>query len=61
MKICVDVAEAAVRLEELIDLALRQDDVVISRSDRPVALLAALSDEEKQRLATNERMSGQRT
>lgn len=61
MKIFVDAAEAAERLEELIDLALRQDDVVIWRGDQPSALLTALSDEEKQQLAAKKRTSDCRT
>lgn len=61
MKVFVDAGEAAERLEELIDLALRQDDVVICRSDQPVALLTGLSDDEKQHLAKKEQISGHRS
>ncbi|WP_425517703.1 hypothetical protein [Rhizobium redzepovicii] len=39
MVIFADVEEAAERLEELIELALRQDEVYMSRDGRPVALL----------------------
>jgi prevent-host-death family protein len=42
MKICVEVAEAAERLEELIDLALRGDEVVVCRAGNPVAVVMAV-------------------
>lgn len=42
MKICVEVAEAAERLEELIDLALRGDEVVACRVGNPVAVIMAV-------------------
>jgi antitoxin (DNA-binding transcriptional repressor) of toxin-antitoxin stability system len=42
VKICVEIAEAAERLEELIDLALRDDEVVICREGDPVAVIAAI-------------------
>ncbi|PPJ49165.1 type II toxin-antitoxin system prevent-host-death family antitoxin [Rhizobium sp. KAs_5_22] len=37
MKVSVEIAEAAERLEELIDLVLREDEVVICRAGEPVA------------------------
>ncbi|MET3588795.1 antitoxin (DNA-binding transcriptional repressor) of toxin-antitoxin stability system [Pseudorhizobium tarimense] len=40
MKIFADVAEAADRLEELIDLARRGDTVLICRQAKPVAELS---------------------
>lgn len=43
MKIFVDVGEAAERLEELIDLVFRQDEVFFCRGERPIAQLTALS------------------
>ena len=43
MKICVEIAEAAERLDELIDLALRDDEVVICRDGNPVAVIVAIS------------------
>ena len=39
MKILVEIAEAADRLEELIDLALREDEVVICRQGDPIAVI----------------------
>jgi len=42
MKICVEVAEAAERLEELIDLALRGDEIVVCRVGNPVAVIMAV-------------------
>ncbi|WP_104826282.1 prevent-host-death family protein [Rhizobium sp. NXC24] len=42
MKICVEIAEASERLEELIALALRGDEVVIGRDSQPIAVLEAL-------------------
>ncbi|PSH55266.1 type II toxin-antitoxin system Phd/YefM family antitoxin [Phyllobacterium sophorae] len=42
MKICVEIAEAAERLEELIDLALRDDEVTICRDGHPVAAMTAI-------------------
>jgi hypothetical protein len=42
MKICVESAEAAERLDELIDLALRDDEVVIYSSGHPVAVVEAM-------------------
>ena len=39
MKILVEIAEAADRLEELIDLALREDEVVICRKGDPIAVI----------------------
>ncbi|WJH38406.1 type II toxin-antitoxin system prevent-host-death family antitoxin (plasmid) [Aliirhizobium terrae] len=43
MRIFVDVDEAAARFEELIELALRGDEVLICRSGKPVAELTAIS------------------
>ena len=43
MRIFVDVDEAAKRLEELIELALRGDEVLICRAGKPVAELTAIS------------------
>lgn len=40
MKIFVDVREAAERLEELVDLVFRADEVFVCRGERPVAQLA---------------------
>ncbi|AYD04559.1 prevent-host-death family protein [Neorhizobium sp. NCHU2750] len=42
MQIFVDVDEAAERLEELIELAARGDEVLICRSGKPVAELTAI-------------------
>ena len=39
MKILVEIAEASERLEELIELALRQDEILICREGRPIAAL----------------------
>ena len=44
MKIFIDVEEAAERLEELIDLACRQDEVYVCRAGWPVARLTSFSD-----------------
>ncbi|WP_245414467.1 hypothetical protein [Mycoplana dimorpha] len=43
MKIFVDVGEAAERLEDLVDLAFRGDDVFVCRGERPVARLTVFS------------------
>ena len=43
MKILVDVTEAATRLEELIELSLRGDEIVICRDERPVAMLTRIA------------------
>ena len=43
MRILIDVEEAAERLEELIDLALRQDEVYVCRNGWPVAQLTSFS------------------
>ena len=39
MRVLVEVAEAAERFEELIELVLRGDAIVICRNERPVATL----------------------
>ncbi|MBD9375517.1 hypothetical protein IB238_23150 [Rhizobium sp. ARZ01] len=46
MKIFVDVEEAAERLEELVELAFRGDDVFVCRGERPIAQLTAFSQED---------------
>jgi antitoxin (DNA-binding transcriptional repressor) of toxin-antitoxin stability system len=43
VKICVELAEAAERLEELIDLALLDHEVVICREGDPVAVIVAVA------------------
>jgi antitoxin (DNA-binding transcriptional repressor) of toxin-antitoxin stability system len=43
VKIRVDVAEAAERLEELIELACRGDEIVICRDERPIAMLTPIA------------------
>lgn len=43
MKVLVDVTEAAERLEELIELALRGDEIVICRNERPAAILTPIA------------------
>jgi len=42
MRVFVDVDEAAVRFEELIELALRGDEVLICRAGKPVAELTGI-------------------
>lgn len=42
MRTLVDVDEAAERFEELIELALRGDEVLICRAGKPVAELTAI-------------------
>jgi antitoxin (DNA-binding transcriptional repressor) of toxin-antitoxin stability system len=42
-KILVDVREAAERFEELIDLAFRDDEIVICRDERPIAMLTPIA------------------
>ncbi|OWV97592.1 hypothetical protein ATY81_07565 [Rhizobium sp. R72] len=42
MTIGVDIAEAAERLDELIDLALSDDEVVICSNGRPVAVIETM-------------------
>ncbi|YCI06221.1 hypothetical protein M1D34_29840 (plasmid) [Ensifer sp. D2-11] len=44
MRIFIDVEEAAERLEELIDLASRQDEVYVCRGGSPVAQLTSFSE-----------------
>ncbi|WP_209894093.1 type II toxin-antitoxin system Phd/YefM family antitoxin [Rhizobium leguminosarum] len=39
----VDIAEAAERLDELIDLVLRNDEVAICRADNPIAAIMAIA------------------
>lgn len=41
LRALVDVEEAAERLEELIELARRGDEVLLCRGDRPIAVLSA--------------------
>lgn len=43
MKVLVDVTEAAERLEELIELAVRGDEIVICRDERPAAILTPIA------------------
>ena len=43
MRILVDVTEAAERLEELVELALRGDEIVICRDERPIAMLTPIA------------------
>ncbi|RAL99042.1 hypothetical protein DOU54_03905 [Agrobacterium sp. MS2] len=43
VKILVDVTEAAERLEELIELACRGDEIVICRDEIPVGLLTPIA------------------
>jgi antitoxin (DNA-binding transcriptional repressor) of toxin-antitoxin stability system len=42
MRVFVDVDEAGERFEELIELALRGDDVLICRAGKPVAEVTAI-------------------
>lgn len=42
MKIFADTLEAAERFEELVDLARRNDEIVICRAGQPIAVLTAL-------------------
>lgn len=42
MKIIADISEAAERFEELMDLVLRNDEVVICRAGQPIAILTAI-------------------
>ncbi|MCD7111310.1 type II toxin-antitoxin system prevent-host-death family antitoxin [Rhizobium sp. DKSPLA3] len=43
MKILVEIGEAAERLEELIELAARQDEIMICRDGRPIAVLTSIA------------------
>ncbi|MBU3995165.1 MAG: prevent-host-death family protein [Actinobacteria bacterium] len=43
MRILVDVKEAAERLEELIELSFRGDEIVICRAEIPVAMLLPIA------------------
>lgn len=43
MKILVEIAEAAERLEELTELAQRRDEILICREGRPIAALASIA------------------
>lgn len=42
MKVFADIPEAAQRREELMDLARRNDEVVICRAGQPIAVLTAI-------------------
>lgn len=43
MRILVEIGEAAERLEELIELAARQDEILICRDGRPTAVLTLIA------------------
>ncbi|MDK4740266.1 prevent-host-death family protein [Rhizobium sp. CNPSo 3464] len=43
MKIFANIPEAAERFEELMDLALRHDEVFICRAGQPIAVLTAMA------------------
>lgn len=45
----IDITEAKINLSELIDVALRGEEVVITRGDRPVVKLVAYSPVKKRR------------
>ncbi|MBP1848334.1 prevent-host-death family protein [Rhizobium petrolearium] len=45
MKILVETTEAAERLEELIELSVRQDEILICRKGRPIAALTSIARE----------------
>ncbi|KIP99597.1 hypothetical protein RU07_18420 [Agrobacterium tumefaciens] len=47
MKVFVEIAEAAERLEDLIELALLGDEIVICRDGTPTASLAPIDEKEK--------------
>lgn len=42
MKSYADIPEAAERFEELVDLARRNDEIVICRAGQPIAILTAI-------------------
>lgn len=50
MKILVDVGEVQKRLEELIALARRGDEVVVTKDSQPTWRLRPISDEEAERM-----------
>ena len=43
MRILVEIGEAAGRLEELVELAERQDEILICRDGSPVAVLTSVA------------------
>ncbi|PKA42344.1 prevent-host-death family protein (plasmid) [Rhizobium sullae] len=43
MKILVEIAEAAMRFEELIELAQRHDEILICREGQPTATLTSIA------------------
>ncbi len=43
MKILVEIAEASERLEELIELAARHDEILVCREGRPIAGLTPIA------------------
>ena len=43
MKLLVEIDEASARLEELIDLAAGQDEILICRHRRPIAALTSIA------------------
>ncbi|MGL3609002.1 type II toxin-antitoxin system Phd/YefM family antitoxin [Rhizobium sp. G187] len=50
MRVLVDVTEAAERLEELIELSFRGDEIIICRNEIPVAMLTPIA----QRITSHE-------
>ncbi|WP_413990735.1 prevent-host-death family protein [Labrys okinawensis] len=44
MKILVEIDEVSERLEELIDLAARQNEIMICRHRRPIAALTSMDE-----------------
>lgn len=62
MRVFIEIAEAAERLEELIEFAARGDEIIICRDKRPIATLTSIAKkagtmEEFQKLAAEGRAS----
>jgi antitoxin (DNA-binding transcriptional repressor) of toxin-antitoxin stability system len=45
MRVFVEIAETTERLEDLIELAARGDDITICRDDRPIAMTSIAKDQ----------------
>ncbi len=55
MRLLIDVEEAAERLEELIELARRGNEVLLCRGDQPIAVLSApVAGDARSKMATGE-------
>jgi antitoxin (DNA-binding transcriptional repressor) of toxin-antitoxin stability system len=49
MRVLVEIADAAERLEELIELAAQGDVIMICRDERPIATLSYIAQQDRLR------------